>query len=514
MSAWALKAGGTAWLLRHEFRLFFYELGSSHSAKSKRRGISIWKGLMLALALLGLHFLVWSMLRAMPPLTQEPAIQLIRIAGLALVVVFSFMLSLGLSSSVKALFERGDLDLLLSSPLRSRHIFTVRLLSITLGVAAIFLVFLTPFAHVGLLLGQPRWLGIYPVLLSMALMASSLSILLTLLLVKLIGVRRTRTVAQLLGALSGAVIFLATQSFNAFGQSFRSTLLARLNPLFDAGAALGPGSAIWLPARALFGSPLELLLFGTSGLAVFMLTVHFTHRFFVQGVQQASGVLHTSRRPLGPLRFTFREGIWSSVLAKEWRLILRDPHLISQVFMQLLYMLPLFFLVFLKKDVLLQGVAASITFLSTSLASSLTWIIVSAEEAPDLLNIAPARPASIRNAKLAAAIIPVLTLVMPALLWLIAKDWAGGLVLAAVLCAAMLSVSLTNSWLAKPGARAQFNKRGASQWMANISETLIGMAWAGTAYFGVQFSALSLLLLAAALSVLGLACLMRIKRAV
>jgi ABC-2 type transport system permease protein len=515
MSALALKAGGTAWLLRHECRLFFYELGSSNGVKAKagKRGMSVPGMAVIAVALLALHFLVWSMLRVLPPLTREPAFNLIRIAGVALAVVFSFMLSLGLSSSVKALFERGDLDLLLSSPLPSRHIFTVRLLGITLGVSAIFLVFLTPFAHVGLLLGQPRWLGIYPVLISMALLASSLSILLTLLLVRLIGVRRTRTAAQLLGALSGAVIFLMSQAFGSLGQGFRGTLMARLLPLFEAGAVLGPDSGIWLPARAVFGAPLEVLAFGLCGVAFFMLTVHFTHQFFVRGVQQAAGVSVAAKRPAGPVRLKFRSGLWSSVLRKEWRLIVRDPHLISQIFMQLLYLLPMFFLIFLKKDIALPGIAASMTFLVCSLAASLIWIIISAEEAPDLLQIAPADQATIRHAKLAAAFIPILALVLPALFWLMLKNFAGGLVLAIVLAAAMLAVSLTNLWLAKPGSRAQFNKRGASQWIANSAELLASMAWAGAAYFGVQFNIWGLLPLALALSVLGLAWLMRITRA-
>lgn len=512
MSALGLKAGGTAWLLRHECRLFFYELGSSSRTGAGKRGMSLVGMAMIAIALLGLHFLVWTILRALPPLTREPPLQLIRIASLALAVVFSFMMSLGLSSSVKALFERGDLDLLLSSPLPSRHVLAVRLLGISTGVAAIFLVFLTPFAHVGLLLGQARWLGIYPVLLGMALIASSLSILLTLLLVRLIGVRRTRTVAQLLGAFSGAAIFLASQAFNVLGQNLRGMLAAKLLPLFEAGALLGADSVLWLPARALFGAPLQMLAFGFLGVALFGLTVQFTHRFFVRGVQQAAGVTRKSKRPAGAVRMKFRSGVWASVLSKEWRLIVRDPHLISQVFMQLLYMLPLFFLVFLKKDVALPGVAASITFLAGSLASSLIWIIISAEEAPDLLQMAPAHPAAIRYAKLAAAFIPVLALVLPALLWLMLKDWAGALMLALVLCAAMLAVSLTNLWLAKPGSRAQFNKRGTSQWIANTLEMLSGMAWAGTAYFSVQFNAWSLLPLAGALSVLGLAWLMRLRR--
>ena len=127
------------------------------------------------------------------------------VAGLTglFAVVASLMLSSGLKSSVEVLFTRGDLDLLLSSPLSSRGIFTVRLAGIVIGVASVFLFFLTPFANAGLVLGQYRWLGIYPLILGTATVAASLSMLFTLGLVRLLGVRRTRVVAQIVGALGG-----------------------------------------------------------------------------------------------------------------------------------------------------------------------------------------------------------------------------------------------------------------------------------------------------------------------
>jgi hypothetical protein len=123
-----------------------------------------------------------------------------------LLATFLFMLSSGLKASVEALFDRGDMDLLLSSPLPSRSIFTIKLGSIVAGVAALYLFFLAPFAHVGLVLGQFRWLALYPVLIAMAAVAASLAMLLTLASVRLLGARRTRVVAQVLGAAGGCAV--------------------------------------------------------------------------------------------------------------------------------------------------------------------------------------------------------------------------------------------------------------------------------------------------------------------
>ncbi|WP_229425440.1 hypothetical protein [Massilia sp. Se16.2.3] len=99
------------------------------------------------------------------------------------------------------------------------------------------------------------------------------------------------------------------------------------------------------------------------------------------------------------------------VVVKEWRLIARDPHLISQVLLQLLYLLPLCLVVFREGSLQLPGTGAGLTMLCGSLSAALASIILLAEEAPDLLHTAPANAAAVRFAKLAAAVMPVLALV-------------------------------------------------------------------------------------------------------
>jgi ABC-2 type transport system permease protein len=401
---------------------------------------------------------------------------------------FSMMMSSGLRSSVEVLFERGDLDLLLSSPLSSRGIFTARLAGMVIGIAGIYWFFLAPFAHVGLVTGQYRWLGIYPVVIGTAALAASLSMLLTLGLVRLFGVRRTRVVAQILGALSGAMFFLASQVYgNTFG-SVRDQAARWVAPLFAPGAALGPDSAIWLPGHAILGAPLPLLGLSMAAIAGFALTVRFTHRFFVHGVQQAVSMVRVARAPAGGARFKFGRSLTHSVIVKEWRLIVRDPQLISQVLLQLLYLLPLCFLLLFKGGPQLPAIGAGLTFLCGSLTAALAWVIIAAEDAPDLLRGAPCNLATIRRAKLAAVAMPALAIVSLPLLWVLSRNPLAALLMGATVIASVASTALIAMWCGRPAVRGEFKVRGKGNFVSNVLETVNGFAWAGLAYLLLMIS--------------------------
>ncbi|MBY0573977.1 MAG: hypothetical protein K2P84_09875 [Undibacterium sp.] len=445
-------------------------------------------------------------MRKFPPYTGTVPPNTLMFAGVGMVGVFSLMLSGALNRTVVALFERGDLDLLLSSPIASMSIFKVRLAGICVGVVFMAWLLLSPIAHVGLFLGQPHWLGIYPTIVSCAVIASSIGMLCTLGLVKLIGVRKTRIVAQILGALVGASIFIVSQTFSQSTPAFKTQIMQTITPWFQSGASLGPESYVWIPAKALFGAPLEVLIFSAFAAMFFWLTARTTHQFFVRGVQQSGAVARatvlTSAESLKGLRF--RSGLLPNVLRKEWRLILRDPHLISQVLLQLLYMLPLFFVI-LKGKSLLYGVTAGLTFLAASITGSLIWIIISAEDAPDLLASSPIALKRIRNAKLLAASIPVLVLVLPAVIYIACTDIKLALTLLLSLSCAMLCVGLIHLWLDKPSQRSQFKARAQGNLGANILENFSNLAWAGVTYLAGVGSWWATIPLGFALLMLGIA---------
>jgi ABC-2 type transport system permease protein len=478
-----LRPGSAPWLLRHELRMYYYSLGLGAKAKGPKRGLSKTGIGILAFMVLALHALAYLLVLAIKFPPGALPLKLLTIVTAIIGVVLTIMLSSALRASVEALFERGDLDMLLSSPLSSRSIFTVRLGGVVLGVASIYLLLLSPLAHMGVALGKWRWLGVYPTVLAMAVLMASLAMLFTLGLVKWLGVRKTRVVAQVIGAVSGAAIFIISQLFShgAGNTSGKETLMLWFVAKIEHSKAFGADSQLWLPARALLGEPLPMLVLLLAGLAVFLFTVRFTHRFFVHGVQQAASMDRVAT-PKGPMRFTFGRALAHSIVVKEWRLIARDPQLVSQVLMQLLYLLPLAFMLFTRGSSAMPGIGAGMALLCSSLTGSLGWIIVCAEDAPDLLLSAPIRQSTVRNAKVAAMTVPPLALVALPILWTALAQPLAAAVMALVVGLAVASASAIVLMLGKPASRGDFRRRGKGNMMSNLAETFTSMAWAALAY--------------------------------
>lgn len=513
--------GGLAWLLAHEIRLFFFDMASQKSGKPSKRGLPKSSLILFVLIFLFFHWIAWLLVpKISPMLVNAPPLLVTGLSAL-IFLFFTFMLSTALTRSVRSLFERADMDLLLSSPISSQTIFSARLAGVVFACALIFLLFLAPFAHVGALRGHWIWLAIYPTVLTLAVIASSVAMLLTLVLVKLLGIRRTKTVAQIIGALTGAAVFLISQLFGSLGDQLRIPLQHKILPWFQHGGSLGPDSWFSLPARALLGAPYELVFLAALGVVIFVFTAKTAHRFFILGVQQASGLGQINRKKPNSLvkgssssakesSHRFRSGLMMIVMVKEWRLIKRDPQLISRVLLQLLYLLPLFF-VFFRGKADIAGLAASMTFLVTSVANSLLWITVSAEDASDLLHCAPANLKKIRTAKLLAAILPALALLTPALIWLVPQQPLVAMYIFVICVFSMLSTSMIQLWHSKPASRSEFNRRANGSILAGILESATALAWGGVVFLGIKLSLWVVAPLGLIVFLLGLAWFFRIE---
>ncbi|MDB5746187.1 MAG: hypothetical protein JWP72_1035 [Massilia sp.] len=481
------RPGTALWLLGHELRLFWRTTLASgaHGGKGRRGWRGAWLRLGGGLAVwLALHAGVYLLLRAAggaTPTLGTPPHGFVIAAGAILLASFLFMLSSALKASVEALFDRGDMDLLLSSPLSSRSIFSVKLAGIVVGITALYLFFLAPFAHVGLLLGQLRWLAVYPVLLAMAALAASMAMLLTLALVRWLGARRTRVVAQVIGALAGALLFLLSQAGNFMARDDGRAAPSALTRLMGAGGTIDADSLVWLPARAALGEPVEVAVVAIAGLLAAWATVGLTHRFFVHGLQQAASSGRAATRP-GSIRYRFDRSLFETIVVKEWRLIWRDPHLVSQVLLQLLYLLPLCFLIFSKNAPHIAVTGVGLTMLCGSLSSALAWIVLLAEDAPDLLQSSPANAATVRLAKLAAAVAPVLLLAAAPLAWLTLQEALAGAFAAMTVCGAAASAALITLWTGRSTTRSEFKSRGKRNIATSLLDVCGLLGWAALAW--------------------------------
>lgn len=507
-----MAPGSVGWLLFHELRMAWFNAagGKGKNGIGLRRPGAVTIGLAFVVWL-ALHVLGWIVVRNLSGLESDDPRILVLVSGVLLVAA-TFMLSSAIKSSVLVMFERSDLDLLLSSPLPSRSIFTVRMLRVALSAAALYLILLAPFAHAGLVLGQWRWLGIYPGVIALAVLCACAAMLLTLGLVRLLGARRTRVVAQIVGALAGAILFIGSQGYAQSSRDVQGRAREMLAGLLQPGGALPFDSLLWIPARAVLGEPVGMLAMALLAITVFVLTVRFTHRYFAHGLQQAASAARVPAAPKGAQRYRFGRSLFMTVVTKEWRLIVRDPQLLSQVLLQLLYMLPLAFVIFRNADLQLQAIGAGMTLLCSSLCGALAWIALSAEDAPDLLMVSPASARTVRRAKLAAAVMPVLALVALPLLWLVGRAPAAGLVTCVVVVGAVLGAGLIVFWCGRPNKRSNFKARGKGGFVMNMLELGNTLAWGALAWLlvGTTQSSLSpvALLMAPVAALLGLAVLL------
>jgi ABC-2 type transport system permease protein len=466
-------AGSTLWLLRHELRLTWRGL-------TERRGRSRFRTLWL-LAILPVILLVSAGLPLGFALrrVQVPILPIsVAIGAIVVLMLFTLMLSQTLSAAVDALYERADLDLLFSSPMQPRRVLTVRFLAVAFNVFALFGIITTPIVLPIAVMGHPTWLALEPVLFSVALSATGAGLLIAAGLFRLIGPRRTRTFGQVLAAITGATFFLIGQGYNILGRHQSASAWTTMVQLAGDPRFRPPPGFDW-PLRAMLGEPAALLAVVALGLGVFLFANQVLGARFAEDAAAAAGVATVSRkaRAGGPVRFA--ADAFRATLVKELRLIGRDPALISQVLLRVLYMLPLGFILLRQagqgQTLALPGGAAVLSLIASQVTGSLAWITISAEDAPDLLSCAPTPIRTLRRAKLAAAILPVTLLLVPILIPLTAMAPLAGVAATLGCGSSMAMTAALNVWWQRPGKRSEFRRRRQASWMVTLVELLLGV---------------------------------------
>lgn len=367
-------------------------------------------------------------------------------------------------------------------------IFASRLLSVAFeGFLGCCLV-VVPLGGLAVIIGVPRLLGLFPAAVGLSLGTASLAMLLTLWLVRLLGAARARSLVQVLTAILSGTLFLLSQLPNLLRGTDASlaAVLIRFQFLFARGAPLGSDSWLWFPARAIFFDPLSVLLTLVVSASLAWFTVGALHRTFVSGTQQTALVSQKPRKRPSVLRF--RSGLSWVVLLKEWRIIRRNPYLLSRTFLQVLFVIPAVVLLLQDNRRLLFGYTGLVATIGAvaggALAATLTSICVAGEQAPDLLKSSPNSSASLRRLKLLAALIPVWLLFLPLFLLLVVRGepWFFAL---AIFGAATVSAAVLRLWNSRPVPLAElFQQR---QRRGDIVLSLLeGFCWLGWGFLGFR----------------------------
>lgn len=445
------KVGTLPWLMMHELRI------SWRQTIAKQSTIVWWIilalfALILAAPLIALPWVLQIILdRQGITLTPETLPQTAHwLAVGCWFGLFLFSLLTIVSESFQSLFSRGDLDLLLASPISPKVVLASRLLDPALQFFATYgLLIGVPISLIGFSLGLPQLLGIFPALLGLSLGAACLAVLLTLWLVRRLGVKRTRTLIKVLITLLGGGFYLSIQLHN-----LRSGGIAEVGPQISNRGAfwqpwlsvdsfLGVHSLIWFPVKAIFFDipSVSLTLLSSAGLT--WLTVELMHRDFLSGTQQGFTTKTQAQPDQKP--FAFAGDLGWVVFRKEWRTMLRNPELLTALSLQVFYLLPAMF-IFHRWQIGSIGtvIAVAAPLIGAGLVTPLVNVAVMAEETPTLLRSAPIHLTYLLRLKLLAALLPIWLLSIPVFVWLMTRReaWMVPLVifLAATICDAVLAV--------------------------------------------------------------------------
>jgi ABC-2 type transport system permease protein len=475
-----LRPGTWPWLLAHELRVLWRSFGI-------RWGIFTALGFVFVVLA---HVAGYVMARGH---VFDTLVERMPATAIAMsVFVLLLVLSSAFGLAVRVLLERGDLDLLMTSPVPMTTIYTVR--GVTVAVASIgsMALFLLPFANMGPFAGNWRALAAWPALGAVGLACAAIALAATLALVRWLGAKRARVVSQLLGAFLGIGLVFAMQLQPMLPARHRAAFGEWMKAQSRDGWLSHESPLLW-PLRAFMGDGWPLAILVLVGVASFVLVIRGTQAAFLRAVQDAPQV--PAARPKGGARAdarAFRSGLARVVLAKELTLIARDPALLGRALLQVLFLIPLF-VIMVQRGQPAQTVAAGLVVLTSSIAGTLAWMAVSGEEAAELLRAAPVDIERVRWLKVGAALMPVAIVVVPFLSWFAYRSVPDALAVAAFTAAALASGAVVQVWSTPLGGGRDPRQRYRQNPFVNIADTLCSFAWAIACWLALARSPWALL---------------------
>jgi ABC-2 type transport system permease protein len=169
---------------------------------------------------------------------------------------------------------------------------------------------------------------------------------------------------------------------------------------------------------------------------------------------------------------------------KELILLRRDPWLLSQSLMQLLYLVPpavLLWRSFSDSSVAIVLITPVIVMAAGQLAGGLGWLTISGEDAPDLVRTAPLPPSGLIRAKIEVVLLVIGVLFAPLVLALLFASPQQAVITAAGVTAAAASATAIQLWFRVQARRSQFRRRQTSSRLATFAEAFSSIGWAATA---------------------------------
>lgn len=422
--------GSILWLARHQIRLSWRlgRLGKKMPSWLK----PVFTLAFVAFLSLGLGFGVAKTFEA----AAGDYEQLSSLAGAIILTLMISGLSMNLMGSFMTITEKGDLDLLLSSPIPPHRFVAARLISSAWRGFCIYAGFATVFFGASIVMISPMFASIYVVVAGFAILDAAITYLVARQALLWFGLRNGRLATITLGAIGVMIGLFGYQMVSSTGSLGRLAAdTEHPNPalvlLHDWVVALTSHFG-WLGGTILgdwFGALLILVISGI----VAALVLNFAGKRYDQDVAFLNGqndyAPHKVRKAHAQ---QFRRPALWMVFHKEWLSLTRDPLFVSQLIVPLFTMVP--FMGFVWNAIshpedqsdmtpFMGAMFAAITvFNVTMLTSSLAWLTASVEEARDLLQASPFDPKIILQGKILAASGPAL-IQLVAIAALVAAAW-------------------------------------------------------------------------------------------
>ena len=488
----ASSGSSLRWFASHEARLIWRDFAAMLTGGKSRKLVVI--GLIVGVFVLGLHVLAATLIA--PALaggiTADKATLLTISGGLAM--FFSLMFSQAIESVTRAYYARSDLDLILSSPASSHLLFKVRTSVLTLQTIGLSLLIASPMINVLIYMDGWRWLGSYLVLVSLGSVATAISVLMTLLLFRAVGPARSRLIAQIIAAFVGAGFVISLQAFAIlFGQG-----LSRFSFFTSADTVAGApdvSSAVWIPALAAMGNPISILLMVLSAGLFLSVVISLSSKRFARDVLATAGMTERKRKERIFTGFALNVSLRAGLRRKEWKLLRRDPWLISQSLQQILYLVPPALMLWVNYGEgggIFYVVVPVIVMAAGQLAGGLSWITISGEDAHELIESSPVSLRTILTAKVEAVFAVIALVLMPFAIVLLAFSPRAALFMLLGTGMASTCAVIIQLWFRSQAKRSMFRRRQVSSKAATISEALVSVLWAGAAGLGIFHAALFL----------------------
>lgn len=432
----SLKQVSVAWLCRHEWRL-----------QIKLWGLDRYRWLVFAplAAGCGIGLLLAIRLSDFPP---QPDVQVLGIVTLTFTFVATLMLSQALLQATRTLFSNSDMAFFMTAPVSANRVFAAKLLGIAAGVLSLYGAFILPIVLPIALLNYAPLLGAVPMLVALSLWASATAMLLLIVAARVCGPRVAQMFGNIAAAVFGGLFFLIAQlTFSGTrGEGFLASTLG-------SSSNLTADQPLFVLARGALGDMRVLMVTAAATAVILWATVRSSGGAF-RAILQDVRVTSTSRTSAsrGP------KGPFSAIAAKELRVLGRERELLFQVTLRLMYLVPLIYLVIQGKEQDPFLLAGSVAFLTGQLCSSIAWLMISGEDAPELLATAPLSRTLIHRAKLTAALAP--STLLSAVICLIMAWWhpfaaASGFIISIAVATA---VGFLEVVLAKPQPKSGFRK--------------------------------------------------------